>query len=123
MMTQAEYDDPDYPVMAEYEDGHLRMVPYFEMPLTFENRGGCIWISMLDMYCPLSCADIEDITVSLERAKEGVFLEGFDDEIRRFKAPGGRPGASPRPPRTGTNTGRSSPPGRCTGRSARTRGT
>lgn len=83
IMTQAEYDDPDYPVMAEYEDGRLRMVPYFEMPLTFENRGGCVWISMLDMSCPLSSADIEDISVSLERAKEGVFLEGFDDGPHR----------------------------------------
>lgn len=39
------------------------------------------------------------------------------------KAPGGRPGASPRPPRTGKNTGRTGPPGPCTGRSARIRGT
>ena len=42
VMTQAEYDDPDYPVMAKYEDGRLRMVPYFEMPLTFESKDGCI---------------------------------------------------------------------------------
>lgn len=83
VMTQAEYDDPDYPVMAKYEDGRLRMVPYFEAPLTFEVRDGCIWIGMLDMHCPLSSADIEDISVSLERAKEGVFLEGFDDGAHR----------------------------------------
>lgn len=61
--------------MGEFSgDGRgMRAVPYKERPLTFDMHKGCVWICMLDLYCPLSDSEIASIKKALKDAQEGVY--------------------------------------------------